>query len=86
MFNIGFTELIAISVIALIFIGPQQLPEIAKVLGRLMGEFKKASQELAGGILDVKKNINHQIEKLAEPEVQAKESSEQRREDDEFKS
>ena len=40
MFNLGFSELIVIGAIALIVIGPKQLPEVAKVLGRLIGELK----------------------------------------------
>jgi Tat protein translocase TatB subunit len=75
MFNIGFTELIAIGVIALIFIGPQQLPEIAKIVGKLMGEFRKASQDLAGGLLDVKRNMNTSIHKMGEVETPKKEVS-----------
>lgn len=66
MFNIGFTELIAIAVIALVFIGPQQLPEIAKILGKLMGEFRKATNELAGGLLDVKRQINTTIQQAGD--------------------
>lgn len=45
MFNLGFTELLLLGVIALIFIGPQQLPELARTLGRLLNEFKRASSD-----------------------------------------
>jgi TatA/E family protein of Tat protein translocase len=46
MFGIGMPELIVILVIALIVIGPKKLPDLAKSLGRAMGEFKKATREL----------------------------------------
>jgi sec-independent protein translocase protein TatB len=59
MFNIGFAELAVIAVIALIFIGPKQLPEMAKVVGRLMGEFKRASSDLLGNISDVKNDAHN---------------------------
>jgi Tat protein translocase TatB subunit len=39
VFNIGFTEILIILVIGLIFIGPKQLPEIAKSMGRFFAEF-----------------------------------------------
>ena len=61
MFNLGFSEFIVIAVVALIVIGPKQLPEVAKVLGRLIGEFKKASQDLSGGLLEVKKEVEDSI-------------------------
>lgn len=46
MFNIGFSELLILGVIALIFIGPQQLPEVARTLGRLLNEWKRATGDL----------------------------------------
>ncbi len=46
MFGIGMPELILILAIALIVIGPKKLPDVARALGRAMGEFKKATREL----------------------------------------
>lgn len=43
MFNIGFSELLILGIIALIFLGPQQLPEVARTLGRLLNEWKRAT-------------------------------------------
>lgn len=45
MFGIGMTEVIVILIIALIVIGPDKLPEIAKILGKGVYEFKKATEE-----------------------------------------
>jgi sec-independent protein translocase protein TatB len=46
MFGIGMPEMILILAIALIVIGPKKLPDLAKSLGKAMGEFKKATRDL----------------------------------------
>jgi sec-independent protein translocase protein TatA len=50
MFGIGTPELVIILVIALIVMGPQKLPELAKSLGKGLSEFKKASNDLRSKI------------------------------------
>jgi sec-independent protein translocase protein TatA len=39
-------ELVVIMVLALIIFGPRKLPELGRSLGRSLGEFKRASNEL----------------------------------------
>jgi TatA/E family protein of Tat protein translocase len=46
MFGIGIPEILIILVIALLVLGPQKLPELAKALGKAMGEFKRATSDL----------------------------------------
>ena len=43
MFNMSLPEILVILAIALIVIGPKKLPDIAKSLGKALGEFKKAT-------------------------------------------
>ena len=43
---IGMPELVVILVIALIIFGPRKLPELGRSLGKSLGEFKRASNEL----------------------------------------
>jgi Tat protein translocase TatB subunit len=45
MFGISMPELILILVIALIVVGPEKLPELAKKMGRMVGEFKRAASD-----------------------------------------
>jgi TatA/E family protein of Tat protein translocase len=46
MFGIGIWELVVIAVVALLFIGPEQLPRFFRALGRATREFQRASREL----------------------------------------
>ena len=45
MFGIGSTELLVILVVALLVLGPKNLPKIAHTLGRAMGESRRVSTE-----------------------------------------
>jgi sec-independent protein translocase protein TatB len=45
MFDVGFQEILVIGVIALLVFGPGKLPELGRMFGRLMREFRRASDE-----------------------------------------
>ena len=55
MFDIGFSELLVIGVVALIVIGPQKLPRVARTVGHLVGRLQRY-------VADVKADINREIE------------------------
>lgn len=44
--SIGFPELVLIFVVALLLFGPRKLPEIGRSIGKAMGEFRRASNDL----------------------------------------
>ena len=44
-FNVGPTELIVVLVIILVLFGGKKLPDLARSLGRSLGEFKKGKDE-----------------------------------------
>jgi len=66
--SIGMPELIIILTIALIIFGPRKLPELGRSLGKSLGEFKRASNELRN-TLDEEIRIEEQrtAESAAEP-------------------
>lgn len=55
MFDIGFTELIVIGVVALIVIGPERLPKVARTAGHLYGRMQRY-------VSSVKSDISHEIQ------------------------
>ena len=55
MFDIGFSELLVIGVVALIVIGPEKLPRVARTVGVLAGRLQRY-------VADVKADINREIE------------------------
>jgi TatA/E family protein of Tat protein translocase len=61
-------ELLVILTIALIIFGPRKLPELGRSLGKSLGEFKRASNELRN-TLDEEIRIEEQrsAERAAEP-------------------
>lgn len=46
MFGIGTPELLVILVVALIVLGPERMPEIARALGKAMAELRRATSGL----------------------------------------
>jgi sec-independent protein translocase protein TatB len=55
MFDIGFSEMIIIGVIALIVLGPEKLPRVARTVGHLLGRMQRY-------VNDVKADINREVE------------------------
>ena len=50
MFNFSFGELLILAVIGLIVIGPKQLPQVAKIIARTIGEFKRAINDVKDSV------------------------------------
>jgi len=55
MFDIGFSEMLVIGLVALIVIGPERLPRVARTIGHLAGRLQRY-------VSDVKADINREVE------------------------
>ena len=55
MMGIGFQELLVILLILLLLFGANKLPELARGLGKAIGEFKKSANEVKKEVEDVSK-------------------------------
>ena len=55
MFDVGFSELIVIAIVALVVIGPERLPKVARTAGLLLGRLQRY-------VNDVKADINREMQ------------------------
>ncbi len=46
MFGLSFTEVVIIAILALVLLGPDQLPSAARIAGKWMREFRRATDDL----------------------------------------
>ena len=70
MFDIGFSEIVVIAVVALIVIGPERLPKTARTLGHLFGRLQRYVNEVKADInremeLDELRKLKHEVETAA---------------------
>ena len=70
--SIGMPELVIILVIALVIFGPRKLPELVRSLGKSLGEFKRASNELRNTLEEEVRVEEHKEQKA---KMQAEQSS-----------
>jgi sec-independent protein translocase protein TatB len=68
MFGIGMQELAIILVVALLVFGPKRIPELARMLGRGMGEFRRASSDLRQSLSldDFQNDLRNELRKATQ--------------------
>lgn len=62
MFDIGFFELMIIMGIAIVVIGPQNLPKLAKAIGKGWGEFQSTFDSLKQEVMDEAEGLKQSVD------------------------
>jgi sec-independent protein translocase protein TatB len=70
MFDVGFSELLVIAIVALVVIGPERLPRVARTAGHLLGRLQRY-------VNDVKADISRemQLDELRKLQAEVKDSA-----------
>lgn len=70
MFDVGFSELVVIGIVALVVIGPERLPKVARTAGHLLGRLQRY-------VSDVKADISRemQLEEMKKLQADVQESA-----------
>lgn len=71
MFDIGFSELVVVGVVALIVIGPERLPKVARTAGHLLGRFQRYAAGVKSDIsremqMDELRKVGHDFKESIE--------------------
>ena len=67
MFGIGWTELIMIALVLLIFVGPRELPGMMQKVARIIAEFRSASRELRNQVTEEVRDIERSMGDIPSP-------------------
>lgn len=66
MFGVGMPELVVIMVVALIVLGPKRLPEAARGIGKILGEFRRATSGIGEELENARLLLEIEARKAAE--------------------
>lgn len=63
MFGLGIGEIIIIGIVAIIFIGPDKLPNVLRNLGKALTEFRRTTNE-------IKHTVTSEFEKIPKEDIE----------------
>lgn len=59
MFGLSFTHLVILGVILLVVVGPEQLPELARNIARLLNDWKRATSDIQSTLVNTLRDDLH---------------------------
>ena len=72
MFGLSFTHLVLLTIIAIVFIGPEQLPEVARTFARLFNEWKRTTSDIQATLTNsIKEDLHTRTGSTEKAEVAA---------------
>lgn len=79
MGSLGFTEILFILLLALLLFGPNKLPELGRMVGKALAEFRRASTDLRATLDDEMRSLEREANKVtpASPTITPPASSEE---------
>jgi len=80
VFDVSFSELLVIAVVALLVIGPEKLPKVARTVGAFVGRMQRYMAQVKEEVnremrFEELKNLQQEIKQTVEQEVSALEGS-----------
>lgn len=76
MFNLGFWEMVVLAGVALIVVGPEKLPGLARTVGRFINDLKRTTNTIASDITDAVDEENFLNSDKAQPKPSREEELE----------
>lgn len=71
MFGIGPEELVLVLIVALLVLGPERLPRVARDVGRVVGELRRTSDEFREEFMNADKFLERQVSSAPAPVAEA---------------
>jgi sec-independent protein translocase protein TatB len=71
MFDIGWTEMLVLGVVALLVLGPRELPNMLRMIGRYAGQMRHMASAFRAQMNEISNEIDTktQLQKLAEKDL-----------------
>ena len=70
--NLGFSEMLVIAVLVLIFFGPRRMPEIGRAVGRALREFRRGLNEIQRELQEAERAASVDLDKPDKPEAETR--------------
>jgi Tat protein translocase TatB subunit len=76
MFGLGFTEILVILIVALVFIGPKKLPDVARSIGKGYRELQRALSGIREEVNNIDTSVKEELFRDKEEKPDQKSASE----------